>query len=317
MVSWIWIPVSILLFCAAVLLVIGWQVVTFALARSASRAMAYQGLDLDKYQPAGNPDDPVEWAAAHAAADWTQPSDAGLLRAWHFPAAAESDRWAVLVHGYTGSAEMSFPWAKRFHELGFHVLAVDCRAHGRSEGRYIGMGWPDRRDLVGWTRMIAGRQPGARIVLYGVSMGAATVMMASGERDLAPGVACVVEDCGFTSVYREFGHRGRRMFHIPTLPILLPASLACLVRCGWSIIGASAVRQIRRHRLPMMFIHGQEDDYVPFGMVHRLYGAARGPKELCTVPGAGHGLSSSVDPQYWDKVFTFIGRHVPDRMPAA
>ncbi len=316
MVSWIWIPLSILLFALLLLLVICWQVVTFALARHASRAMAFQDLDLDAYKTEDVPESPAAWAAAHAADDWVQKTLGGLtLRAWHFPASGPSRRWAVLVHGYTGSAEMCFPWAKRFHERGFHVLAVDCRAHGRSEGRFIGMGWPDRLDLAGWTRQIEAADPEARIVLYGVSMGAATVMMASGERSLARGVACVVEDCGYTSVYDEFAHRGRRMFHIPPFPLIHLTSLVCLVRCGWSLIGASAVRQIRKHKLPMLFIHGEEDDYVPFPMVHRLYAAARGPKECYTVPGAGHGLSSAVDPQYWDKVFSFVDKYLPMEEP--
>jgi fermentation-respiration switch protein FrsA (DUF1100 family) len=105
------------------------------------------------------------------------------------------------------------------------------------------------------------------------------------------------------------------MFHIPPFPVIHLTSLVCLFRCGWSLIGASAVRQIRKHKLPMLFIHGEEDDYVPFPMVHRLYAAAQGPKELYTVPGAGHGLSSTVDPQYWNRVFSFVDSYLPMKDP--
>lgn len=317
MVSWIWIPVSILIVALAALLPVAVRLYEFALVRSADRALAYRGLDLADYKPSGADGDPADWAAAHAAEDWTQQTPDGLrLVAWHFPAPAPSGRWAVLVHGYTANAEMTFPWAKRFHDRGFHVLAVDCRAHGRSGGNAIGMGWPDRRDLAGWTRMIADRDPGARIVLYGVSMGAATVMMATGTRTLSPAVACGVEDCGYTTVYAEFAHRMRHLFHVPTFPLLPLAGLVCLFRNGYSFFNASSLRQLRKSRLPMMFIHGQEDSYVPFGMVQKLYTAAQCQKELYTVPGAGHALSSAVDPEYWDKVFAFIDNHMTEGKPA-
>ena len=301
MVHWIWIPVSILIVMLVFLTPIALELYKFGLGRQTKR-------DINP------PDaDPVAWAASHAQGDWSLQSHDGIrLMAYHFPAPMPSSRWAVLVHGYAASATMAFPWARRFHEQGFHVLAVDCRAHGRSEGDSIGMGWPDRRDVAAWTRRISAFQPEARIVLYGVSMGGATVMMASGDPGLSPGVSCLVEDCGYTTVYAEFAYRMRRMFHLPAFPLLPMAGGICLIRNGYSFFGASSVRQLRRNRLPILFIHGEEDTFVPFAMVHKLYSAAPGEKDLYTVPGAGHGLSSAVDPQYWPTVFAFIGKHMPE-----
>lgn len=310
MVSWIWIPLSILLFALALFGAVAWQVVTFALSRRAGREAALRGLNLAAYA-ADAPVSPEVWAAAHAADDWELVSRDGLrLRAWYFPAVTASDRWALLVHGYTSSARASFAAAQQFHARGYHVLAVDCRAHGRSEGQMIGMGWADRHDVAAWTRRIAVRAPGARILLYGVSMGAAAVMMAAGTRAIAPEVRCVIEDCGYTSVYEEFAHRGRQLFHVPPFPILHLTSLVCWLRCGWPLIGASALKQLRKHRIPTLFIHGEQDDFVPFPMARRLYTAARGPKELYTVAGAGHGLASAVDPHYWERVCAFAAPYM-------
>jgi fermentation-respiration switch protein FrsA (DUF1100 family) len=180
------------------------------------------------------------------------------------------------------------------------------------------MGWPGPQRPGRMDRMIARRQPGARIVAVRRIDGCRHGHDGLGrERDLAPGSR--LRGRGLRIHLGLPGVRAPRpadVPYIPTLPILLPASLACLVRCGWSIIGASAVRQIRRHRPPMMFIHGQEDDYVPFGMVHRLYGAARGPRSSAR-PGAGHGLSSSVDPQLLGQGVHVYRPACAGRMPAA
>ncbi len=317
MVSWIWIPLSILFFSLALLGGIGWHILTFALSRRVGRQAALEGLDLTAMRAADDADAPAAWAAAHAAPDWKLESHDRLqLRAWYFPAASASTQWALLVHGYAASARASFTWAQQFHARGYHVLAVDCRAHGRSDGRMIGMGWDDRRDVAAWTRKIAARAPGARILLYGVSMGAAAVMMAAGTRALAPEVRCVIEDCGYTSVYDIFAHRGRQLFHLPPVPVLPVTSLVCRLRCGWSLRTASACKQLRKHRLPTLFIHGEADDFVPFAMAQRLFDAAQGPKELYSVADAGHALSSTVDPRYWDRVLAFAAPYMQDHAPA-
>ena len=108
-------------------------------------------------------------------------------------------RYAVLCHGYQNNATGMASYGKHLFDLGYTVLLPDARGHGESEGDYIGMGWPERRDVVRWCQQLIAEDPEAEIVLYGVSMGAATVMMASGEADLPVQVRCVIEDCGYTS----------------------------------------------------------------------------------------------------------------------
>lgn len=122
-------------------------------------------------------------------------------------------------------------FVKKFYDRGFNVLAVDARAHGESEGTKIGMGWPERMDVIEWIKLILSWDPDARIILHGVSMGAATVLMASGET-LPDNVKAVIADCGYTSEWDEFIWEAE-MMHIPWFPVLNAASALSKLRDGY------------------------------------------------------------------------------------
>ena len=148
-------------------------------------------------------------------------SDDGLrLVGEIFPAPEDSHHWVIAVHGYTGRRQHMYAYGAYYAERGYHVLTPDLRAHGESEGRYIGMGWLDRKDILKWIGLILDRDNAAEIVLHGVSMGGGTVMMTAGE-DLPENVVAVVDDCGYTSVWDVFlGRAG-----IPVPPAGLPVPL--------------------------------------------------------------------------------------------
>ena len=110
------------------------------------------------------------------------------------------------VHGYTSEGINMSSYAKNYYDIGYNVLIPDLRSHGLSEGDYIGMGWDDRLDIIDWINTILEYNPNAEIVLHGVSMGAATVSMVSGE-DLPSNVKAIVADCGYTSVWDEFAYQ--------------------------------------------------------------------------------------------------------------
>lgn len=188
-------------------------------------------------------------------------------------------------------------------------MAVDARAHGDSEGTKIGMGWPERVDIIKWINRILSWEPNARIVLHGVSMGAATVLMASGE-DLPGNVKAVIADCGYTSEWDEF-QREADALHIPWFPVLNATSVLSKVRDGYDFKQASALAQVKKSRIPTLFIHGSSDELVPYSMLGELYAAAACEKEEITVEGAGHALSSSVAPTlYWRTVEDFIAKYL-------
>ncbi|NGZ74738.1 alpha/beta hydrolase [Saccharibacillus alkalitolerans] len=249
------------------------------------------------------------WWALQSFEERTLLSGDGLkLHAYYLPAQQPTTRTAILAHGYSGDASIMSGVAKFYYEdMGMNVLVPDARGHGRSEGDYIGYGWPERVDYLGWIRQIIAQDgPGAEIVLHGISMGGATVMMTSGE-DLPPHVKAIVEDCGYTSVRDELAYQMKRMYKIPAFPMLPATEALTRFKAGYSFTEASALEQVRRCRTPMLFIHGSNDEFVPTSMVHELYAACPSDKELLIVEGAGHGDSFLVNkPLYTGKVTEFL-----------
>ena len=198
------------------------------------------------------------------------------------------------------------PYAQWYYENGYHVLSPHMRAHGDSEGAYIGMGWLDRKDMLRWIRTIITQDPQAQIVLHGVSMGAATVMMTSGET-LPDNVKAIIEDCGYTSVWDIFSSELHVRFGLPDFPIMHVSNLVSSFKAGYSWKDASALGQVKKSRTPMLFIHGDADDFVPTDMVYPLYESATCEKQLLIVSGAGHAQSRETNSDlYWHTVETFI-----------
>lgn len=221
----------------------------------------------------------------------------------------DRSNYAIVCHGYTSKAKHMAGFLHKFYSLGYNVLAVDARAHGDSEGTKIGMGWPERMDVIEWIKLILSWDSDAKIILHGVSMGAATVLMASGEA-LPENVKVVIADCGYTSEWDEF-RREADVLHIPWFPVLNVTSGLSKLYDGYNFKQASAIEQVKKSRIPTLFIHGSEDELVPYDMLGKLYSAASCEKECLTVNGAGHALSSSVEPKlYWNTVESFIEKYI-------
>ena len=254
----------------------------------------------------------MAWFADNAEDCWLTSRDGLALHGLYLPQEGEGHKYAVLCHGYGSIPQDMGGFASRFYERGYSILAPAARAHERSGGRYTSMGWLERRDIVAWVDTIVERDPEAEIVLYGISMGGATVMMTAGEAGLSPNVKCVIEDCGYTSVWDEFAGQLKEMFGLPTFPVLDAASLVAQARAGFGFKEASAVEQLKKTSLPMLFIHGEDDTFVPYAMLDVVYNACAGPgKEKLSVPGAGHGGSAGTDPDlYWSTVDAFLAKHI-------
>ncbi|MDR0928495.1 MAG: alpha/beta hydrolase [Oscillospiraceae bacterium] len=247
------------------------------------------------------------WLSEHGE-DVTIESGDGLALHGYW-AANEGHDYAIVVHGYSSRSEAMAAFGEAFYTRGMSVLLPDLRGHGQSEGNYIGMGWPDRLDMLRWIDRIIEQDAEARIALFGISMGAATVMMTAGEA-LPPQVKLVIEDCGYTSVWDEFTVQMRDQFSLPPFPLLQVASLTTKIRAGYYFSEASSLNQIKKAEVPMLFIHGDQDTFVPFWMMQPLYDAAPVPKEILVVKGAGHGEASAVDPEgYWGAVDAFLAEY--------
>lgn len=221
--------------------------------------------------------------------------------------------YAICCHGYTGEPAEMAKWAHRFAKLGFTVLVPAQRAHELSEGRYVGMGWLERNDLLAWIHLIVESDPDARILLHGNSMGATTVMMAAGDPRLPRNVVSAIEDSGYASVRMQFIDSARSMFHLPKLLAAMcvdAAGLVCKYRAGFDFSDASCVEQLKHTTIPMLFIHGAADTFVSPRFLDMNYGACSGlDREKLLVPDADHVMSSAVAPDvYWGKVEGFVKR---------
>lgn len=217
----------------------------------------------------------------------------------------KTDRLAFVVHGHRCvSGEMGFI-SRMYYEMGYNVFCADQRAHGKSEGRYIGMGWLERHDMNDWIELLLNKLgPKTEIVLHGISMGAATVMMMSGAKDLSGNVKCAIEDCGYTTAYGAFvSHLQRDFKWLPfkRTAVFLAGGLARIV-AGYGFLEASAKRFIKNVTFPMLFIHGTHDDVVPFEMMRELYDAHGGNKQMLVIECARHGVS------YFDKTEEYVSK---------
>ncbi|MDQ0088801.1 fermentation-respiration switch protein FrsA (DUF1100 family) [Paenibacillus anaericanus] len=281
---------------------------------SADKAFLDGNPDLAAGSDVGQPlEDTSAWWTEQAFEDWSITSGDGLqLHAYYLEAKQPTDRTVILAHGYSGLPEQMSGYTKMYRDvLGYNVLLPDARGHGKSEGKYIGFGWPERKDYVKWiNKVIEHTGNDSQIVLHGVSMGGATVMMTSGE-NLPPNVKAIVEDCGYTSVTDELSYQLKRMYHLPSFPIVQITSLLTKIRAGYTFNEASALDQIKKSKTPILFIHGDSDLFVPSEMVYTLYENGPKDKKLFVVPGAGHGKARRVDPVGYDREVTqFIGNYV-------
>lgn len=239
-----------------------------------------------------------------------QSNDKLQLFASEFKLSNESNKWVILVHGYTSEQSSIYDIARHYSDKGYNVLTPDLRAHGLSEGKYVGMGWLDRNDLLLWVDYLLRNYRNSEIILHGVSMGAATVMMASGE-NLPTNVKLIVEDCGYTSVWDIFSFELKLRFNLSTFPVLNAASFITSVRAGYNYKEASSIDQIKKSVTPILFIHGNADEFVPVNMAYKLYDNANINKELIIVDGAGHAESRLADEElYYGSIFSFIDKYL-------
>lgn len=221
-----------------------------------------------------------------------------------------SNKWAIVVHGYGGSGKLMSDKSKYFYDMGYNVLIPDLRGHGKSEGDYIGMGWKDRLDIISWINFIIKENPNAEIVLHGTSMGAATVLMTSGE-NLPSNVKAIVADCAYTSAWDEFSYQLETYLKVPSYYILNVTNMVTKLKAGYSLKEASALECVKKATVPILFIHGDKDKFVPYSMMDKLYDATNSPKEKLTIEGGEHANSDLVSPfLYWLTLEDFLNQYV-------
>ena len=227
---------------------------------------------------------------------------------------AEKPRGAtvLLLHGYLGTGPDHMGMFVPFYlNEGFDVFVPDHRAHGDSEGKYIGFGETDADDCADWCRYLDRLYNGnQKFLLHGVSMGGATACGASSKKDLPRSVCGVVSDCAFSSCVEQFSYSLRFIVSLSPKILLPAANFWCKRLAHYDIFRASAAEHIKESPLPFLFIHGAEDKFVPTEMVHTLFNSCPDPeKVLWIVPEAKHFLSYAVaKDEYESKLRSFFRR---------
>lgn len=307
---------------AVYLVVFGFVAQRAAVKRNAARDWNFDPAtdDADTFPPSGNSPfrtwarDYNVWWNSMPLTRYDITSHDGLQLVGHLLRAPQpTRRVAFVIHGHRCvSGEMGFI-SKMYHDMGYHVFAPDQRAHGKSEGRYIGMGYYERYDMIRWLDVINEIfDDGCEIVLHGISMGAATVMTLAGERDMADNVVCGIEDCGYTDAYGSvYHHIEHDMKWVPfKRAVVSAASLVNKWKAGYYFRQADCVGPLGRADIPLLFIHGTHDPVVPFRMLKDLYDAHAGEKEMLIVAGAPHGICYFWDTaEYIDQTVRFIDKY--------
>ena len=214
----------------------------------------------------------------------------------------------LMFHGYRGNAERDLAGGvERCFRVRRSALIVDQRCAGLSEGSTITFGVNERRDCLKWIDFAIDHfGSDVKIILTGISMGAATVLMAGGEK-LPPNVRGILADCGYSSAREIMAHVMGQMG--------LPAKLCYpFVKLGARLFGhfdldeTSPVEAVKNCQLPVIFFHGESDDFVPCDMSRINFEACGCRKRLVTIPGAGHGLAYAVDSdRYVEELYDFFG----------
>lgn len=271
------------------------------------RTIKMAGTDWNQYMPLMQ--ERKEYMMAQPHEDVYQFSEDGLkLHATWFPA-EDSKRVVICFHGYTSQGMSDYIGLSDYYmKRNFSMLLVDERAHGDSEGEYIGFGCLDRMDAQGWIEWVIEKcGEDVSILLHGTSMGGATVLMTSGLK-LPVQVKGIVSDCGFTSAKEVFTHVLHFMYHLPAFPMIQISSLVNRKKAGYGLDDCNAAREVQKAEVPILLIHGDADTFVPCSMCEKIYENCASKKQKLIVKGAAHAESYYKDTEAYEQALNeFIG----------
>ena len=224
----------------------------------------------------------------------------------------KTNKTAIVVHGFMSRHKDMQTFVKYFYDRGYNVLAVDNRAHGLSGGDYVGMGWVDRLDLLKWIDLVIekfGKR--TQIVLFGLSMGGATVCMTSGE-ELPSNVKCIVSDSAFDNVYNQFFYVMKRQLKFTAFSLMGTFDIYNKLFFGENIKDHDTISQVKKSKTPILIIHGDKDNFVPVEMAYKIYDAIKPElRDILIVKNAWHGESQAKNTTaYNKKLDEFISKYI-------
>lgn len=247
------------------------------------------------------------WLQQHKAQDiYTESEDGLKLHALWVPAEKPAGT-ILLAHGYRSCRLVDFGMVfELYHNLGMNLLLPDQRAHGQSEGKWITFGVKECRDMLCWLDFHNRKFGHLPVILSGLSMGASTMLFLADE-DLPQNVKGMITDCGFSSPKEILSVVFKRVMHVPAGASLWVCDLCARLVAGFSIYGKDSRKTLKKNTLPILMVHGVDDDFVPCYMTEQGFAACTGEKQMMLVEKAGHGVSFLVESQrYKETVMQFL-----------
>lgn len=209
-----------------------------------------------------------------------------------------TNKTIICVHGYKAKDGLyDFGMSAKFlNSLGYNLLFVDNRVHGLSQGKYIGFGVLDSIDVNSWVDYLVANMNQETIILYGMSMGAATVMNAQNNK-----VKAIIADCGFASGYDEVAYQIKKMYHLPPFPIIPISNVLLKLLAHYSLKEKEAYKSIKNYKNNLLIIHGSRDHFVPTRDAYKIFDNATCYKKILIVPGASHAKSYLKDTELYEQ----------------
>lgn len=220
-----------------------------------------------------------------------------------------NNKYVIIIHGFTGSKNDEISTARKFDEMGFNTLIIDQRGSGDSEGKYATYGLKESLDLIKWIDYLVKKYPDSQIVLYGLSMGASTILSCLGTK-LPANVKCAIEDSGFSSLYEElkfFMETKYNLVFVDTILKLLEKKI--ISKLNFSYDDCNHKIALQNNETPLLIVHGTADTIVPFEMAKRIYNSTKGIKKIYIIDSADH-CEGKYQENYFINLKSFIDMYV-------
>lgn len=221
----------------------------------------------------------------------------------------KTNNYVILVHGIWSNSNWMVPHAYELDKLGYNILLIDQRASGLSEGNYYTYGFKESFDLINWTNYLINLNKKINIIYFGVSMGAATCMITT-NNILPTNVKCIIEDCGFSSMKQELAHVLITKYNVlKPYPVLNIFEGQMYAKLGFKFKDIEPSMALRNNDIPLLIVHGEEDNFVPFKMSKIIYNNQKGIKKYYPVPNSKHACAVH-DKKYFVNIDKFIKNFV-------
>lgn len=268
----------------------------------------------------GKKDERVEWMHAQEFTELSLKNERGqMLKAFYLEAAEKSNKYMLCAHGYRNQGKGEFRFITKFyHDNGYNVLLVDHVAEGASEGKRISFGHYESRDMTLWIQFLIDRfGDDIEIALHGISMGSATVILLASNEKLPENVKFVVSDCGYT-VLNELFEDVLKLPVCATKPLMKTVDLFHFIKNGYSYYSIRPLDAVSKISIPVLFVHGAADGFIPVRMAWDLYGECKSEKDILIVDNANHIMSYRKDSEsYEKKILEFTEKYMKSKVKKA